>query len=141
MIDWAEGTRSRNYAIRHEIDARNLLELLLISLSIGIVAAALVFHSWVRVRIVDIGYEQQSLLLEEQALSKTQESLNLEEQTLKSPDRIDALARAELGMQSVRASQVMATAGTGVELAGASVLALATSPGGPIEPRKAASVY
>ena len=141
MMDWAEGTRAKNYAVLHEIDARNLIELLLISLSIGIVAGVLVFHSWVRTSIVELGYQQQSLLEEEQVLSKMQQSLSLEEQTLKSPGRIDAIARMELGMQSIHASQVVVTVESGAELAGASVLALANSPRGPVESRRAASVY
>ncbi len=142
MIDWAEGTEAKNYAIRRDINARNLLELLLVSLSIGIVAGVLVFHSWVRIRIVDIGYEEQQLSAEEQALRKIEEGLNLEEQTLMSPDRIDAIARNELGMQSLRASQVMTPAGAdGGQGESASALALASAPVALASSRKTASVY
>ncbi len=140
MVDWAQGALAKNHAIRRGVGLRQIVELLLTSLSIGLVAAALLFHSWVRVRIVDIGYEQQKLLAEEEALLKTQQSLSLEEQTLKSPERIDAIARNELGMQLLRADQLLAPA-VGAGSGEASVLAMANVDGGPAASRKAASVY
>ncbi len=104
MLDWAGGTENRNYAIRREIDARHLLDLLLISLSLGMMAGVFLFHSWVHAEMVATGYKVQNLQAEERALVNDQAKLTLEEQTLMSPDRIDAIAQADLGMKPPRPS-------------------------------------
>ncbi len=126
MRDWADGVAGRNYAIRREIDARNLVDLLLISMSIGFLAAVLLFHSWVRVRIVNIGYEIQQLSAEEQNLLKAADSLRLEEATLLDLGRIEYLARNELGMERLRASQLTAPAIRETETGDTSTLAMAS---------------
>ncbi len=141
MMDWAGGLESRNYAIRREIDVQNLLDLLLISLSIGTMAGVFLFHSWVHAKMVETGYQTQNLQSEERALMNDQEKLSLEIQTLMSPDRIDAIAQADLGMKPPRPSQLLTPAVRDIERNRTTTLALANAPGVTAEVRKSPSTF
>jgi cell division protein FtsL len=141
MMDWAGGMETRNYAIRREIDTRNLLDLLLISISIGLMAGVFLFHSWVRAQLVETGYAAQNLQAEEKVLISHQEKLTLEEQTLLSPDRIDAIAQAELGMRPPRPNQLLMPAFQDIEASRTTTLALASAPGDSKEARKSPSTF
>jgi cell division protein FtsL len=107
MTDWAEGVETRNYGIKNEIDAGMLSELMRVIIALVMVAGALLFYSWVRSQIVNTGYESQQLFTEEKSLLRTQKSLILEEETLRSPERIDAIARNELKMTPLRPNQLI----------------------------------
>jgi len=107
MMDWSIGIENRNYGIKRVTDSRVLSELLCSTLCLALVAAALLFHSWVRSQIINIGYETQRLFTDEEALLRTQAKLILEEETLRSPERIDTIARTSLGMSSLRPSQLI----------------------------------
>ena len=50
------------------------------------IAAALLFYSWVRSQIVNTGYESQSLFAVKESLLRTQTQLILEEDTLRNPE-------------------------------------------------------
>ncbi len=141
MMDWAGGTENRNYAIRREIDTRHLLDLLLISLSLGMMAGVFLFHSWVHAELVATGYGVQSLQAEERALVNDQAKLTLEEQTLISPDRIDAIAQADLGMRPPHPSQLLTPVMQDIERSQTATLALASAPGVSAEVRKPQSAY
>lgn len=136
MMDWAGSMETRNYAIRREIDTRNLLDLLLISLSIGMVAGVFLFHSWVHAQMVETGYAAQNLQARERALIGDQEKLTLEEQTLLSPDRIDAIAQADLGMRPPHPNQLLAPVFQDIEKNRMTELALASAPADTAEVRK-----
>ncbi len=105
MTDWADGIETRNYGIKSEIDAGMLSELMRTIIPLAMIACALLFYSWVRSQIVDTGYESQRLSAAEVTQSRLQKSLKLEEATLTSPEKIEAIARGELGMIVVRPSQ------------------------------------
>jgi hypothetical protein len=105
MTDWADGIETRNYGIKSEIDGRLLSELVRTIVPLALIAGALLFYSWVRSQIVNTGYESQSLFAVEESLLRTQKGLILEEETLRSPERIDLLARNYLGMTPLRPSQ------------------------------------
>ncbi len=107
MTDWAASIETRNYGIRRGIDARMLSELLGTIASLALIAAAFLFSSYVRGRIVSIGYESQSLFSREEALARLEKRLILEEETLRNPERIDILARNELRMAPLRPNQVI----------------------------------
>lgn len=107
MTDLAEGIETRNYAIERRTDRRNLSDLLCIIFSIAAVAGVLFGYIWVRIEIVNVGYESQRLQATEEALIRIQKNLALEEETLKDPGRIDMLARNELAMMVLRPSQVI----------------------------------
>ncbi|NWG13052.1 MAG: cell division protein FtsL [Acidobacteria bacterium] len=124
MTDWADRVDYRNYAIRPKMDTRNLLELLLVTLSIGFLAGVLILHSWVRTRIVSIGYEIQRLTAEEESLLKAEAGLSLEEETLKAMGRIEDIAQNQLGMQRLRASQLTIPSPRDTETDGTATLAM-----------------
>jgi len=127
MVDWAGGIESRNYGIRRESDMRNMAGVLKIILSVAMIAGVLLFYSWVRNRIVDLGYEEQRLQSQEESLLREEKRLILVEQTLKSPERIDNIARNELGMAPLRANQLLTAQHPDVEWAGTTELAMAGS--------------
>ncbi len=141
MTDWAGGVDLRNYAIRREMDTRNLVDLLLITLSMGLLAGVLILHSWVRTRIVSVGYEIQQLSAEEESLLKTEAGLSLEEETLKAMGRIEEIAQNELGMQRLRASQLTIPVPRDAETGSTASFAMAKGLKGTEESRRPSSSF
>ncbi len=135
-MDWAGGIEDRNYGIRRITDSQKLSELLWIISSLAMVAGALLFYAWIRSQIVSMGYAQQQLQAQEESLLREQRKLILEEQTLKNPERIDAIARVELGMTPLRASQLLTPQLQNVESIGPNTLALASPSRSSAEIRK-----
>lgn len=129
MIDWAEETADRNYGIGRKTDRRCVSELLKIILSLVAVSAALLFCSWVRSQIISIGYESQKLLAVEESLLRDQKGLILEEETLKNPERIDSIARNQLGLTPLHPNQLIPAAFQDLGFGGAGTLAMATPSG------------
>jgi len=107
MTDWADGIEIHNNGIKCVIDSRILSELLRTIVTLGLIAGALFFYSWVRSQIVYIGYESQKLFTEEAMLRDIQANLIAEEETLTSYRRIDAIATRELGMTKLRPTQMI----------------------------------
>jgi cell division protein FtsL len=107
MTDWTDGTAERNYGIKCKIDTAMLTELMRTLLAFSTVAGTLLFYSWVRSQIVNIGYQRQNLSAVEESLLRIQKSLILEEETLRNPERIDMIARNELGMSPLRPGQLV----------------------------------
>ncbi len=105
MTDWADGIETRNYGIKSEIDGSMLSELIRTISPLAMIAAALLFYSWVRSQIVNTGYESQSLFAVKESLLRTQTQLILEEDTLRNPERIDLIARNDLGMVPLHPNQ------------------------------------
>ncbi len=108
MMDWAEGIQGRNYGIRRAPDARSLADVAYFVASLTIIAAVLLFYSWVRNQAISQGYQEQVLQEQETALLHSERLLVIEEQTLKSLDRIDLIARSDLRMVPVQPGQVIA---------------------------------
>jgi cell division protein FtsL len=125
MTDWAEGIEPRNYGIKCVIDARMLSELIRAIVCLAMVAGALLFYSWVRSQIISTGYENQKLFAEEQSLLRVQARLKIEEETLRSPERIDFFARKYLGMHPLNANQLILPQFKNVEISASDKLALA----------------
>jgi cell division protein FtsL len=107
MIDWADGIETRNFGIKSDIDTDVLSELMRTVFALVMIASALLFYSWVRSQIVNTGYEIQSLVQVEDSLLRTQKRLILEEETLGNPQRIDDIARNELGMNPLHPNQLI----------------------------------
>jgi len=127
MTDYAEGVETRNYGIKNEIDAGMLSELMRVIIALVMVAGALLFYSWVRSQIVNAGYESQQLFTEEESLVRIQKRLILEEETLRNPERIDAIARNELKMTPLRPNQLLLPQLQDVEREASNVVAMAHS--------------
>jgi cell division protein FtsL len=107
MTDWADGIADRNYGIKCRIDTGMLMELICALLAFSAVAGALLFFSWVRSQSVNIGYESQNFSAIEESLLRTHKRLILEEEILGNPERIDKIARIELGMAPLRPGQLI----------------------------------
>lgn len=107
MTDWADGIELRNYGIKCVIDSRVLSELVRTIICLAMVAGALLFYSWIRSQIVSTGYESQKLFASLESLQRTQKKLILEEEELRSPERIDIIARNDLGMIPLRPNQLI----------------------------------
>lgn len=76
-------------------------------LCLAMVASVLIYYSWVRSHFISVGYDSQNLKAEESVLLHTQQSLILEEETLKNPERIDHIARNDLNLVPVRPVQLI----------------------------------
>jgi cell division protein FtsL len=107
MTDWAEGIEARNHAIKNEININMLSDLMRIIVSLALLAGALLFYSWIRNQIINTGYESQNLFAVEESLQRAQKRLTLEEETLRNPERIDLIARNDLGMAPLRPNQLI----------------------------------
>lgn len=99
ITDWSADVETRNYRISHSTDARNLRDLLACVLCFLMIACSLLGHLWIRSHIVSLGYSLQQSKDMEESLIRVQNSLILEEQTLKCPERIDFIARNDLAME------------------------------------------
>ena len=69
-------------------------------------------------------------------MKRAQANLVLEEETLKNPERIDSIARNELGMTTLRPNQLIATQFQVIESKGTEDLAMADVPIQSAGPRK-----
>ncbi len=125
MTDWADGIEIRNYGIRNEIDAHMLSELMRIIVALAMVAGAFLFYSWIRSQIINTGYESQNLFAAEQSLLRAQKRLMLEEEILRNPERIDTIARNDLGMTPLRPNQLILPQIQDVELSAGNEMAMA----------------
>jgi len=124
MMDWSPGVESRNYRILRRSDRRGLLDMLSSILCILGIGGALVAYLWSSNRIMNMGYEAGRLQEAEKALLRTHNSLILEEETLKTPQRIDFFARTSLGMELLQPNQLI-SGFRGIEADRAAVLAMA----------------
>ena len=107
MTDWANGIETRNYGIKNELDVHMLSDLMRIIVALALVAATMLFYLWIRSQIVNTGYESQSLFAEEESLLRTHQRLVLEKEVLRNPERIDMIARNELGMTPLHPYQII----------------------------------
>ncbi len=125
MDDWVRGTKARNYKIRRAVHAKNLAEALTIIPFLLVIAGMILFHLWTRMQIIAIGHSRQVLALQEESLLNQQQMLILEEQVLKNPARIEAMAHTELGMIPLGANQVFISSRSNVDPGGSQAWALA----------------
>jgi cell division protein FtsL len=106
MTDWVNGIEKRNYGIKKKngvISRDMFLNFFLLFL----IAGSLIFHLWVRGQITYTGYRIQELSRLEESLMRTNEKLIVREGALQSPERIDRIARDQLGMAPMRPEQVL----------------------------------
>ncbi len=86
----------RNNPIVREVDARRLQEQWR-SVAIGVLfVGVLLFSGWQRVELLQHGYRVEQMQKERGSEAEINRHLRLEIETLKSPDRIEALATGRL---------------------------------------------
>jgi cell division protein FtsL len=81
--------------------------LVLLVLCAAVLTFGAVFYLWQRYQFVRLGYEVDTLRADRTRLVEAIEPLEVEVQYLSRPERIDALARARLGMRPPRPDQVI----------------------------------
>lgn len=89
-----------------------LIQLLPAALLTALFAAVGVLHVTSRVMVVDAGYKLSVLEAENRQLTLEHDRLGLELATLKSPARLEKIAREQLGMAPPPASAVITVPGT-----------------------------
>ena len=136
MVDWAGRIDLRNYSIKRQTDRRHLRDMLACTAPALLLACSFGFYAWIRCTIVDLGYQEQYLSSQETLLLQDQAHLILEEQTLKRPERIETIARQDLGMVPMRPNQLMPVSSYEVDSGGPATYALATAPSSSSDPRK-----
>ena len=94
-----------------------LLNLLPAALVFLVFAAVGIVHVTSRVMVVDAGYRLSRLQQESRELTHAHDTLKLELATLKSPLRLERLAREQLGMVSPSAATVVNLGGARAEQA------------------------
>jgi cell division protein FtsL len=66
-----------------------------------------IFHVWSRVKVIDVNLQIASISKEIRDLEQEQNRLRLEVASLKTPGRIEALAKGDLGMALPSDQQVV----------------------------------
>ena len=107
MTDWADSIELRNNGIKCVIDGRVASDLLRTIISFCLIAGALLFYSWTRSQMVEIGYQGQILLESEKSALERQKQLIVQEESLTDPERIDRIATMELDMTKLPPSQMI----------------------------------
>ena len=85
-------------AIRRNIDRRGFANFVATTLSCAFVASAMLLHAWVRTRVTEQGYRLSRASAEYRELTREHEALQIRAAELRSPQRIEELARTRLNM-------------------------------------------
>ena len=96
--------------IRKAVDQRGLSQFIAATSACALIAAAGLFHAWVRTQVTEEGYQLSRLSAEHQALLREREKLTLWSAQLKTPGRIEQLAREKLGMGPAATDRVVVLA-------------------------------
>ena len=107
--------------IRRAIDRRGLAIFVAFLATAMLLSCYLLFHAWLRTRTTERGYQLSQLSAEHRALVRERERLQARAGELKSPQRIEELARLRLGMGPAAVDRVVVLVGgalrAGTELA------------------------
>ena len=101
--------------IRRAADRRGLTNFFATALSCALVAGAMLLHAWVRTRVTEQGYALSRLSAEYRDLTREHESLQLKAAELRSPQRIEELARTRLSMGAPSIDRVVVLVGGEVQ--------------------------
>jgi cell division protein FtsL len=84
--------------VRRAIERRGLARLVAGSLACALLAAVAVFHAWVRTQVTEEGYRLSRLAQEQGRLLDERDRLTRQVAELRTPARMEALAREKLQM-------------------------------------------
>lgn len=90
--------RINNSNIVREADSRHRWEYLFLTLLGGLFLLGLLFYGWQHYQWIQYGYRIEAAQKKKEQLAETGRQLRLERASLRNPQRIDAIARGELGM-------------------------------------------
>jgi cell division protein FtsL len=102
---WGLGFPKRRQAEPARVSRRGRF-LLPAVLAVGLVAMALL-HVWLRLQVVHLGYVLSTMSKLQGQLEQENRELKVELATLTSPGRLEAMARARLGMIEPQRGQVV----------------------------------
>ena len=105
-------------------DPRRGREMRQFGIALGCLFLFVMTYTWQHFKAIEYGYKIESMKSERNGLLELNRTLRLEEASLRSPDRIDRLAR-QYGMQPPQAGQVIRMDATPLET-GAPVMASAS---------------
>ena len=100
--------------IRRAADRRGFQNFVATALSCALVAGAMLLHAWVRTRVTEQGYLLSRLSADYRDLTREHEALQLKAAELRSPQRIEELARTKLGMSAPSMDRVVVLVGGAV---------------------------
>jgi len=103
-------TRSSS-TVRRTVERRGLQQFAAATLACALLVAGASLQIWVRTRVTQQGYLLSRLAAERRQLLREHERLQLGSAQLASPQRIEDLARARLGMGPPAADQVIVLVG------------------------------
>lgn len=86
-------------------DPKRSREMRQFGVALGCLFVLVMTYTWQHFKAVEYGYKVESLKLQRDGLLEENHALRLEDASLRSPDRIDKLAR-DFGMQPPQAGQV-----------------------------------
>ncbi len=98
--------------IRRAIDRRGMKQLLAGTAACLLLAFAALFHAWMRTQVTQEGYRLSRLATEHQQLMRKREELTVQSARLRSPSRIEQLARTQLKMGPPSTDRVVVLSST-----------------------------
>ena len=101
-------------AVRRNIDRRGLHNFACGTAACALLACALLLHAGVRTLVTERGFRLSRLSAEYRELSREHEDLQIRAAELASPQRIEELARARLGMAPPARDRVVVLVGGAV---------------------------
>lgn len=72
-----------------------------------LITGAALFHTWVRLQTISLGYQLSSAAAEKTILSRSNRELNIESATLRAPKRLTMLARTTLGLRPPEPGEII----------------------------------
>jgi cell division protein FtsL len=114
MTESFAGRAASPSSIRRAVDKRGLLDFGAATAACGLLAVAALGHAYLRTRVTEEGYRLSRLSAESHDLSREHEALQIRAAELKSPQRIEELARTRLGMAPPPVDRVVVLVGDAV---------------------------
>jgi cell division protein FtsL len=96
-----------NMNVVREPDSRNQREYMLVTLLGGLFVLVLLFYGWQHYQWIQYGYLIEEAEKQKEQLAETGHQLRLERASLRSMQRIDSIARKQLGMVAPTAEQLV----------------------------------
>jgi cell division protein FtsL len=87
-------------------DPRRSREMRHFAMALACLFLLVMTYAWQHFKAIEYGYQIESLKIQRDSMVEMNRELHLEDATLRSPERIDVMAR-KLGLQSPQAGQVM----------------------------------
>jgi cell division protein FtsL len=100
--------------VRRAVDKRGLLDFGAATTACALLAVAALGHAYLRTRVTEEGYRLSRLSAESHDLAREHEALQISAAELKSPQRIEELARTKLGMSAPSVDRVVVLVGDAV---------------------------